>query len=966
MSTHRSMVMLLALQAAACANSPQSQTLSDLRGGVEVLETDVGALQTDVEDLQAAVEGLQPTDLTAVLAEIELLKDRVLTLEVQYEACREDLDDLEVRFNGLDVAQTDLALIVDHVSEEVLGTTPIAPGAPGFEEQWGETVVDAHGQGLMSLEGDLSDAQTLIDDLHGEVVSQPVTVGQAGYEGQWVGSRIDDANGPGLDCPDCVRFSDLELYALKDYVDVGDQANRDWVSEQGYARTTYVDAGDQADRSWVSQQGYLTDAALEPYALRSYCDAGDQADRVWMAEQGYLTDDVLEAYARTAYVDAGDQADRDWVSQQGYLTGVALVPYALMSYVDAGDQADRDWVSQQGYLTEAALGPYALKTYVDGGDDAVTDWVLAQGYATQAWVLDQEYAGRNDLDQLSARAVTVYDPSAFVGHGPEIEVPGEVADVQEALDYLANYRLVEDVEILVQNDHCGHIYNRSIVVDHIDGGHIFIRSEPGASAACSLRFEGSAFAATHGVVVSRGRTLGGIEGLHLDCANAMCGHGLLAEGASGVNLDDVWISDFRGNGIYMSGGATVSATGLQLTDNLESGVLALTGAVLEAPGATATGNGIAGFNAQQGAVLSVRSSSATGNAVGFYGIDGAVIHAPDSTASQNVGRSGTEGNGVTIGNQSYGEFSRSVIDSNNEFGVHVRGNSTVMLELATMSNNAQDGVLLDAASVAWAWGGDSNGSRGGHGWAVKDGSHLSAKTTGGEQPSASGNLGSGFYVSEGSSASMNYAQSHNNVGAGITFVDGSVGEISNSSSYQNNYVGILISHGSGVRGDNVLSENNGADGLLVSTGSSFAGAGGTARNNGDDGVRADTGGVCYVSGFTSSGNADSGFSSVYGATLLVQDSISSSNISGSGYISHSGSYIYAVHATSERNGSVGAAAEDNSFIDFRHGEISGNAGPTISTTIGSMVDADGSVLSGVPANLPISSDVTLLSGIFKN
>jgi hypothetical protein len=957
MSTHRSMVMLLALQAAACANSPQSQTLSGLRGDVDVL-------QADVEDLQAEVEGLQPTDLTAVLAEIELLKERVLTLEVQYEACREDLDDLEVRFNGLDVAQTDLTLLVDHVSEEVLGATPIAPGAPGFEEQWGETVVDAHGQGLMSLEGELADAQTLLDDLHGEVVSQPVAVGQAGYEGQWAGSRIDDASGPGLDCPDCVRFADLDPYAQKT-----------WVSEQGYltdaalapyARTTYVDAGDQVDRSWVSQQGYLTDAALEPYALRSYCDAGDQADRVWMAEQGYLTDDVLEAYALTTYVDAGDQGDRDWVSQQGYLTGVALVPYALMSYVDAGDQADRDWVSQQGYLAEAALEPYALKTYVDGGDDAVTDWVLAQGYATEAWVLDQEYAGRSDLDQLSARAVTVYDPSAFVGHGPEIEVPGEVADVQEALDYLANYRLVEDVEILVQNDHCGHIYDRSIVVDHVDGGHIFIRSEPGASAACSLGFEGSAFAATHGVVVSRGRTLGGIEGLHLDCANAMCGHGLLAEGASDVNLDDVWISRFPGNGIYMSGGATVSATGLRLTDNLENGVLALTGAVLEAPGSTATGNGIAGFNVQQGAVLSVRSSSATGNGVGFYGIDGAVIHAPDSTASGNLGHPGTEGNGVTVGNQSFCEFSRSVIDSNNEFGVHARGNSTVMLEHATMSNNAQDGVLLDAASVAWAWGGDSNGSRGGHGWAIKDGSHLSAKTTGGEQPSASGNLGSGFYVSEGSSASMNYAQSHNNVGAGITFVDGSVGEISNSYSYQNNHVGIWISHGSGVRGDNVLAEDNGADGFLVSTGSTFAGAGGTARNNGDDGVRADNGGVCYVSGFTSSGNAGSGFASFYGATMIASDSTSSENIAGSGYISYSGSYIYASHATSERNGSVGAAAEDDSFIDLRHGEISGNAGPSISTTIGSMVDADGSVLSGVPANLPISSDVTLLSGIFKN
>lgn len=621
-------------------------------------------------------------------------------------------------------------------------------------------------------------------------------------------------------------------------IEEGDAAALIWVEGQGYALAADVSAeiaaGDQAVKDWVGLQGYLTsvpggpyatmvqvddaiDAALVGYATVTQMEAGDDAVEAWVAGQGYLTsavggvtltdvDTAIDAalvgyateswvsqlnFATTTYVDAGDAAERQWVVDQGYSTGgvgafatqsyvdaaiadevqrVNGMGYAqqswVTSYVDAGDAAERAWVLAQGYASTAALSleAAALRAEIAAGDSAERSWVEAQGFVPNATL---------------ANAVVTYDPANRPEDDGVLEVPGDFADIHEALAFLAPKRLMSGVEIRVMPDHCGTVYDKTIYLEHPDGGYISVVGQGGAGA-CPLYFD---LDGGSGLSVPSGYWVGKVEGLALECVDgANCSIGVLVEANAVARLIDVTASGFGNAGFRTEFGGVLETESVSAHENTIGLVASLGGVWWDQNGASdMSDNSYSGVTAADGAVVYASNLLANNSGIGVVGTNGAVVNLAGLAADGG-------GTGVLLNGGAVGYLGGARLSGNSYAGVSMR-QATADLRDATIDNNGSVGVLTEAASSIYGVG-MTVANTDVHGWQIGGGSHLTANDS-----FALDNGGRGFHIHNGSTAILDGSRASGNGDAGFG-VDGGAYLQGDVMSSVNNALGLLVSSGS--------------------------------------------------------------------------------------------------------------------------------------------------------------------------
>lgn len=781
-----------------------------------------------------AVAGCFPQGSTS---ELDALREEVEALRAEVDSLKEDKADA-ARLAAVEAYLGDDPETIDDVELSALnGYATDAELAEGLAGKADASSLDGY-----ATDGELTDGlagkadTTTLADLDARVSALEAADGgcacdTTGIEGRLVEVERNLGDVQGTPEIELVRVEDLtervaavEFYLGDDpatpdavepfsAIEDGDVAVKDWVGLQGYltsvpggpyatmaevdsaigaalgeyATVAEMEAGDDAVVAWVVGQGYLTsavggvtladvdtaiDAALVGYATESwvsqlnfatttYVDAGDAAERQWVVDQGYLTATGSGAYATQGYVDAAiagevQRVDGMGYAQQSWVTG----------YVDAGDATERTWVLAQGYASTAALSSEAaaIRTEIAAGDSAERSWVQAQGFVPNATL---------------ANAVVTYDPANRPEDDGVLEVPGDFADIHEALAFLAPKRLMSDVEIRVMSDHCGTVYDKTIYLDHPDGGYISVVGH-GGSGACPLYFD---LDGGIGLSVPSGYSVGKVEGLALECVDgANCSIGVLVEANAVARLIDVTASGFGNAGFRTEFGGVLETESVSAHENTIGLVASLGGVWWDQNGASdMSDNSYSGVTAADGAVVYASNLLANNSGIGVVGTNGAVVNLAGLAADGG-------GTGVLLNGGAVGYLGGAQLSGNSYAGVSMR-QATADLRDATIDNNGSVGVLTEAASSVFGVGMTVSNTDV-HGWQIGGGSHLTATNS-----VALNNGGRGFHIYDGSTASLDGSRASGNGDAGFG-VDGGAYLQGDVMSSVNNGLGLLVSSGS--------------------------------------------------------------------------------------------------------------------------------------------------------------------------
>lgn len=270
-----------------------------------------------------------------------------------------------------------------------------------------------------------------------------------------------------------------------------------------------------------------------------------------------------------------------------------------------------------------------------------------------------------------------------------LEVPGDYATINDALDYLDDKRIARGAEVVIQVADGTYTMTETIDVRHPEGARIFILGSLGAPANVVLEFP----EATNAVRVGNGYAFGGMDGITLrGPSSGSPTDGFNVEyGAVATVGPDVIIEGFMAAGVRTAFASSVIADGVTSQSN-RRGFVSTRNAVLEADNAIASSNTLDGFLTDWSSSLVSNMGLAQNN-----GGAGVTASAGGSASLINFD-SVSNGTGVDSNRNSH-VFMRRADVLGNGVGLYATASGTVDARLATIDSSSGDGVQCEDAAV---------------------------------------------------------------------------------------------------------------------------------------------------------------------------------------------------------------------------------------------------------------------------
>ena len=225
----------------------------------------------------------------------------------------------------------------------------------------------------------------------------------------------------------------------------------------------------------------------------------------------------------------------------------------------------------------------------------------------------------------------------MVGVNLTLKVPEVFADINAALNYMEDKFIKVGKTVTIKVSDCtNQNFTQPIVVDHPNGDSIHIVGKSTSPSDCVLNFNGSS-----GFIVKNNRSLGLLDGFHINGTEAPSSSGVYADMGASIHLgENLWVSNFAtgiyanelsrifadkvtsfgnsGNGFYASFNSIIRAEEAHSYDNGSSGYSTYHNGLLFADYARASNNTHNGFLASNHSFLRADHATATNSAQGFY------------------------------------------------------------------------------------------------------------------------------------------------------------------------------------------------------------------------------------------------------------------------------------------------------------------------------------------------------------
>lgn len=170
-----------------------------------------------------------------------------------------------------------------------------------------------------------------------------------------------------------------------------------------------------------------------------------------------------------------------------------------------------------------------------------------------------------------------------------------------------------------------------IAFRHANGESIVIAGAGATPADVVLQFASG----THGILVTRGSRLGGLNNLTVKGSHAADTIGLLVNLSSSATLQDVVVTNFQ-DGIVARMASSLQGLGVTSSGNARHGILSQAGSSVVLSTVTASGNGAGGFNAFDHGYLELDTATSSSNAIGYFAAFGGVLWAASSSATSDT------------------------------------------------------------------------------------------------------------------------------------------------------------------------------------------------------------------------------------------------------------------------------------------------------------------------------------------
>ncbi|HMV67446.1 MAG TPA: hypothetical protein PKA64_11395, partial [Myxococcota bacterium] len=269
-----------------------------------------------------------------------------------------------------------------------------------------------------------------------------------------------------------------------------------------------------------------------------------------------------------------------------------------------------------------------------------------------------------DYAALEARVAEVEDSAVwYIGESVTYDIPGDFGSLDEAMSWLARYRISTDAIVTLQLGPGTHTMTETLVVQHPNAQNIEIVGNVAAPASVVLEAapgsaaEGGLIHAGHGVY------LGAVRGLTLASSNTGAGNAMLAFENGGIGVaEKVRVEGFV-YGAQATTSGTIVAPGI-VTDGTGYGLLASHGGYLRADDARVVMAG-------------------TDVGVGLYAVDGGVL--------VSIGGRSTNGQyGALATRNSLVHADDAIFTAPSKFGVYAQYGSHVRVDGATVTGMGSD------------------------------------------------------------------------------------------------------------------------------------------------------------------------------------------------------------------------------------------------------------------------------------
>jgi hypothetical protein len=199
-----------------------------------------------------------------------------------------------------------------------------------------------------------------------------------------------------------------------------------------------------------------------------------------------------------------------------------------------------------------------------------------------------------------------------------LNVPADFADINAALDYLSDKRIVRTAVVTIKVADGTYYYTNQIDVNHSDGKQIHIIGNVEYPESCVINFS------ARGVVVENNCSLGYLNGFKFCGVNTVETVGVLASDNSIINCGNKMILYNFYDGVYAFRNSTVIAKGVTAT-NCTRGFAAFYNSHVWAVNSYASNNRY-GYFATRVSCICASGYTVTNNTTNFITSDNSVIY----------------------------------------------------------------------------------------------------------------------------------------------------------------------------------------------------------------------------------------------------------------------------------------------------------------------------------------------------